>query len=64
MRQENVTNRIEILEIEVTNTGTCVDQDIIVDQHCRGSRAGANTTTATKHANSHNEGSLELRHMG
>jgi hypothetical protein len=64
VRQKDVTNRIEVLEIKVTNSSARIDQDIVIDQHRRGPRACADTPTTTKHANSHNEGSLELRLVG
>ena len=47
MRQEYVTNRVEIRQLQVANTGARVDQHIVVDEHCGGPRACADTATAT-----------------
>jgi hypothetical protein len=64
MREKNVTNGVEVLEVEVTYSGARIDQDITVYQHRGSPRTRADTATTTKHANSHNEGSLEHVHMG
>ncbi len=53
-----------VMNISYQNSFNRIDQDITVYQHRGGPRTRADTATTTKHANSHNEGSLELRLMG
>ena len=56
--QKDMTNRVQILKRQVTYAGTCVDQDVIVDEHGRGTRPGTNATTATQNSYLHRVGVL------
>ncbi len=64
MRQEYVSNRVEVTQFEITNTGACVDQHIVVDEHRRSPCTCTDSAAATEYANSHPKGSLETVLMG
>ena len=56
--QKDVTNRIQIAKFEVTYTSACVDQDVVVDEHCRSSRPGTDAPAASKNSYTHTVGVL------
>ncbi len=47
MGQENMANGIQVTEFKVTYAGSRVDQNIVVDEHSRGSRPGAYAPAAS-----------------
>jgi hypothetical protein len=53
VRQEYVSNRMQFLERQVTDTGSGIQQDIVVDEHCGGTGAGTNSTAAAQYSYSH-----------
>jgi len=56
VRQEYVSNRIQICKVKIANTSTGIDQHIVIDQHRRGACSGAYSAAASKYTNSHREG--------
>jgi hypothetical protein len=61
MRQKYVTNRSQVLERQITDTGAGIDEHVIVDQHRRRTRPGTNSAAATKDSYAHR---FDIRHVG
>ena len=47
VRQKDMTNRVQIFKREITDTGSRVDQDVVVNEHGRSSGPGTDAPTAT-----------------
>jgi hypothetical protein len=45
--QKDMPNRVQIFKREITDTGSRVDQDVVVDEHGRSSGSGTDAPTAT-----------------
>jgi hypothetical protein len=42
-----MANRVNIFELEVADAGPGINKDIVIDQHRRCARSGADASTAT-----------------
>ena len=58
VREEYVPNRINFFERKVADTRPGIYKDIVVDEHCRCTRARPDAATATQYSNTHNAGVL------
>jgi hypothetical protein len=58
MRQEYMPDRVQITEFEVTNPGSRVDQNIVIDEHGRSSGPGADAPATSKNSYTHTVGVL------
>ena len=58
MRQEDVSYRVDFFERKVADTGSGINKDIMIDEHCRRARARADATATTKYSNTHAVGVL------
>jgi len=44
---------MQIIDSEVADTGTGIEQNIVIDEHCRCAGTGADSATAAKNSYTH-----------
>lgn len=71
VRQKYVANGMQVVNGEITDTGTGIEQHVVVDEHGGSTRSRADSATAAKNPDSHfpvglmaPSASIGLHHMG
>jgi hypothetical protein len=59
MRQKNVINFFQCFDIKIADTGTGIDQDIVIYQIGAGTSLAPDRTAASQYANFHSSSDLE-----
>ena len=59
MRQENVVNFFQRFNIQVSDTGPGIDQDIVIDHVGAGTSLAPDCTAASQYANFHSSSDLK-----